>query len=258
MDAPKCKNNNTSLRCKMTTDDFVKKSKFVHGDTYDYSKSFYIDNNNKVCITCSIHGDFYQLPSNHYSKSNKNGCPKCSKKGRLTNKEFKTFCSTVHNNKYDYSKTNLVNNRTKIKILCPIHGEFLQLPKHHKNGFGCFRCNIDTLIKKKISKSETEFLNYLNITKRNVWVDNFVVDGIDSLHKTIYEFLGDYWHCNPKLFDGNKIHPFYQKPNKEVLEYTFLRFEVLKRLGYEVKYIWERDWKNFKKGIDSVPKICQY
>lgn len=31
--------------------------------------------------------------------------------------------------------------------------------------------------------------------------------------------------------------------------------DKLKRNGYNVKYIWELDWKQFKKGTDKVPKI---
>ena len=30
----------------------------------------------------------------------------------------------VHGEKYDYSKVVYVNNRTKVAIVCPIHGEF--------------------------------------------------------------------------------------------------------------------------------------
>ena len=46
----------------------------------------------------------------------------------------------VHNNKYDYSKVEYINQRTKVIITCPIHGDFEQTPKNHMNGQGCPIC----------------------------------------------------------------------------------------------------------------------
>ena len=37
----------------------------------------------------------------------------------------------IHGNKYDYSKVVYVNNKTKVCIICPIHGEFWQCPSSH-------------------------------------------------------------------------------------------------------------------------------
>jgi hypothetical protein len=46
----------------------------------------------------------------------------------------------IHHNKYDYSLVNYKNNYTKIFIVCPTHGSFLQEPKIHLNGSGCLKC----------------------------------------------------------------------------------------------------------------------
>ena len=46
----------------------------------------------------------------------------------------------VHGDKYDYSKVEYVNNKTKICIICPEHGEFYQTPNAHLNGQGCKNC----------------------------------------------------------------------------------------------------------------------
>jgi len=46
----------------------------------------------------------------------------------------------IHGDKYDYSKVNYINNRTKICIICPIHGEFWQRPYSHLQGKGCIYC----------------------------------------------------------------------------------------------------------------------
>ena len=45
-----------------------------------------------------------------------------------------------HNNKYDYSKVEYVNSKTKVCIICPEHGEFWQTPAAHVRGNGCPEC----------------------------------------------------------------------------------------------------------------------
>ena len=59
----------------ISTDEFIKRAKEIHGDKYDYSKVNYISNNTKVCIVCPKHGEFWQTPSGHINS--KQGCPKC-------------------------------------------------------------------------------------------------------------------------------------------------------------------------------------
>ena len=41
----------------------------------------------------------------------------------------------------------------------------------------------------------------------------------------------------------------------ELYNNTFKRFDKLKLLGYNIKYIWENDWNKFKAGLDKTPKI---
>ena len=50
---------------------------------------------------------------------------------RMTKDEFIVIASKTHNNKYDYSRVEYINNRTKVCIICPIHGEFWQSPAAH-------------------------------------------------------------------------------------------------------------------------------
>jgi hypothetical protein len=45
--------------------------------------------------------------------------------------DFVKKAIAIHGDKYDYSKTKYVNCRTKLKINCPIHGEFEQYPTSH-------------------------------------------------------------------------------------------------------------------------------
>lgn len=59
---------------------------------------------------------------------------------KRTNEEYIRLVSEVHNGKYDYSRTQYVNKRTKICIVCPIHGEFWQCAHNHLRGQGCPEC----------------------------------------------------------------------------------------------------------------------
>ena len=52
---------------------------------------------------------------------------------KLTIDEFIKISNIKHNNKYDYSLSIYINSRTKVKIICPIHGEFEQNINKHLN-----------------------------------------------------------------------------------------------------------------------------
>ena len=128
---------------RLTNKEFIEKARKVHGDKYDYSKVEYINKNTKVCIICPIHGEFCQTPDNHFKGQN---CPKCANVTRGDTfrdgkDEFIRRAREVHGDKYDYSKVDYINNRTKVCIICPIHGEFWQVPYSHLKGFGCKKCN---------------------------------------------------------------------------------------------------------------------
>jgi hypothetical protein len=59
---------------------------------------------------------------------------------RLTLEEFVKKSNIIHNDKFDYSISNYINNGVKIEIICPIHGNFSQLPSDHMRGIGCKKC----------------------------------------------------------------------------------------------------------------------
>lgn len=59
---------------------------------------------------------------------------------RLTKEEFIERARNTHGNKYDYSKVNYINSKTKVCIICPKHGEFWQTPASHIYGKGCPKC----------------------------------------------------------------------------------------------------------------------
>ena len=118
---------------------FIEESNIIHNNKYIYSKTDYITVNDKVIITCKEHGDFLQKPNHHLFGQ---GCPNCRKNKKLSLFDVIERSNKIHNNKYNYSLSDYKNIRTKIKILCPIHGIFEQLPDNHMSGQGCYKCGI--------------------------------------------------------------------------------------------------------------------
>jgi hypothetical protein len=137
---PKCIGRNK------TNEEFIKKAREIHGDKYDYSL---IDKNKNIKIICLVHGIFEQRASHHLSGS---GCPKCAGKNKTT-EEFIRKAKEVHGDRYDYSKSIYLNDKSKILIICPIHGEFKQISGGHLQGSGCPIC--------RESKGEREIRQFL-------------------------------------------------------------------------------------------------
>lgn len=59
---------------------------------------------------------------------------------KFTTEEYVKKYREKYGDKYDYSKVEYVNNKTKVIIICPKHGEFKQTPSEHLRGFGCPIC----------------------------------------------------------------------------------------------------------------------
>ena len=244
---------------KLTTEEFIKKAREVHGDKYDYSKVEYVNAQTKICIICKEHGEFLQRASHHtegmgcpicanqsrsckqekilerlrsifgnrysYDKviyknmktpitlvchekdsngiehgefsirpdnifSSNQACPKCydDRRGRLQRKPFDKFveeANSVHGGLYKYHKVNYVNGKTKVCIVCPVHGDFWQSPTNHLKGKGCPYCSGNA---KKWDKEtcEQEARKYdfifdfrirsggaCNVAQRNGWLKDY-------------------------------------------------------------------------------------
>ena len=120
---------------KLTKEEFILKARQIHGWKYDYSKVEYKNARTKVIIICPEHGEFKQTPDNHLHGF---GCKTCSKTYKNT-EMFINDSIKAHGNKYNYRNTKYINSKTKVKIICPIHGEFEQLPSNHIR-CGCPKC----------------------------------------------------------------------------------------------------------------------
>lgn len=144
------------------TDTFITKANKVHKNKYSYLKTDYKLAKSKVIITCSEHGDFEQTPSNHLLG---NGCLKC--RGKSQENLLKDFIKT-HKNKYDYSKVCYKGARSKVIIICPIHGEFIQDASNHIQGKGCPSCGDINRIS-NLTKSKKQVINEFKKIHNNTY-----------------------------------------------------------------------------------------
>ena len=65
----------------------------------------------------------------------------------------------------------------------------------------------------------------------------------------IVEFMGNYWHCNPTMYEENYWHKKKGLCAKEIWEADKTRKEMLETFGYNVFPVWESD---YTKGKDQV------
>ena len=143
------KNNGPKVKSFKTV---FKKFITTHNNFYKYDESTYVNAHTKMRIIFPIHGEFYQTPYVHYNGA---GCNKCGNK-RMGDKQTLSYRTQlksfrkIHGFFYNYDKTTYINDSTKMKIICPIHGEFWQSPELHKTGSGCSLCVCSTTGEKLI------------------------------------------------------------------------------------------------------------
>ena len=168
------------------------------------------------------------------------GCPKCY----LDIKCFKNRYSViqtillfrkVHGNKYDYSKIDYINSKTKVKIICPKHGIFAQRPNDHILGEGCPKCV------NKVSKAEQELYDFIKTFKKDAEQSNrnlikpYELDIYIPSLNLAFEYNGEYWHSE-KFRDKDHRQ---QKADMCILK------------NITLIHIEEKDWKKDKEQIKN-------
>ena len=220
---------------------FIEKSLKIHNGFYNYSKVKYKNNRTKVTIICPLHGDFKQMPSSHLSGS---GCKKCMKE-KFTNsfEEFKEKSFKIFGSEYEYDEKSYLNTRVNTRIKCKKHGWFKILPDNHiSKKRGCPKCS------NNVSKLEVIWLDSLSIPEPwrqvtlNVNNKIYKLDALDKKNKIIYEFYGDFWHGNPKIYEENEINKRDNLSFGYLYSKTKKREEELISAGYKLVTMWESEF----------------
>ena len=148
---PKCANKGDRRRHIYSQEEIIDKIRSLFGERYSFEKVVYRAMKVPIILVCHEkdengieHGEFSMRPVNIFSSHQE--CPKCSKENRirLQRKPIEKFieeANKVHGGLYEYHKVNYINTSTKVCIVCPIHGDFWQIPTNHLKGQGCPFCS---------------------------------------------------------------------------------------------------------------------
>ena len=251
----KCGIISQSISKTKENNDFIKECIKIHGNKYDYKLTNYINSRDNIIIICKEHGKFEQIPTNHLRGAQ---CPLCAKINRGNINDFILDAKNVHNDKYDYSLVIYNGVDNKVKVICKTHNIFEITPYQHiKRKQGCYKCSYS----KKYSNSQIKWLNFIskynnidiqhaeNIGEYLIPNTKYKADGYCFETNTIYEYMGDYYHGNPKKYDLIDYNKTTKCTFGDLYEKTIKREKEIKDLGYNLVVIWEYDWNKINKSI---------
>lgn len=222
----------------------------IHGDKYDCSKINYIKSNVKVELICNNHGSFFISPNAIITKGS--GCPGCAKIDRgnskaNSNEYFIDKANKIHDNKYDYSLCFYKRQHDKLKIVCPIHGEFEQTAKDHLRGHGCWEC-----AKINISKARSEkptgwkLSEWIKTAENSVFYDSFkvyIIEVFDENERFIK--IGRTFSSVKQRFSRLGYLPYEYNIIKTIEGNPYYIFKLeskLKRMCKQYKYICNKSF----------------
>ena len=121
--------------------------------------------------------------------------------------------------------------------------------------------------KKFYSKGQIEWLNYLQISipdiqhmlnhsegELKIPNSRYYADGYSKQKSIIYEYHGDFWHGNPKIYPSEDIHPVSKIPYGKLYENTLKKQSFCKENGYKYIFIWESEWIRAKLALIILQK----
>ena len=241
---------------RLTTEEYIEKCKKFNPE-YDYSEiGFTTISGQYVTPICKKHGKFKinakGLMTKHIN------CPECEKEKRF--EEFVKKARKIHGDKYKYDITTYKNNKIPIRIICPIHGEFYQLPSSHLKGCGCQACNLKNqgILYSKI-KELFPYL-YFEQEKSPKWLEGQRFDIYCKEYNFAVEYDGEQHYKPIEYFGGRSNFELVVErdrlKNEKCIKNNCKLFRV--KYGYS-----EEDFKELISNINSyitdkdnyVPKL---
>ena len=207
----------------------------------------YIDNDSKIIVRCKIHGIIWETTAHRLSQQ-KFACRKCYDEYRkeiirkAKEKEFLHFLEKHYKGIYDFSKVKYVNNKTKITLICPEHGEFQLRPDKIVNRLdGCPFCNESHLEREirvvldnlEIKYEREKTFSWLK-SKQNLYLDFYLPD-----YNIAIECQGEQ-HIDKR--DGsimNKHDNFEEKVNRDKIKHKLCADNKI-----EIIYIFNKKFSN--------------
>lgn len=150
----------------------------------------------------------------------------------------------IHNDKYDYSLVDYVNAKTKVKIICPIHGIFEQLPNNYKNN--CPKCSVE-----KITFNTFDFIERSKELHKNKY-DYSLVEYKNALTKVkiICSIHGVFEQKPCHHFNGHGCKKCSDSENGYNKRYNIKEF-----IGLSIKVHGDKYDYSLVKYVDSLTKV---
>ena len=249
---PKCQYKNSRKKIE----DFIEDSK-IDERNISIDKDSFIGMDKYAIFMCKECGFKWNAKPSKIQQGQ--GCPKCAKHIPLTTEDFIEKANKIHNNKFIYSKTNIIRMSKKVIITCPKHGDFEQEPFRHLKGEGCPICK-----ESKLEKQMAKILEKNNIkferNKKYPFLKNDYCLSYDFYlpeYNILIECQGRQHFKSINFFGGNIAferqqindhlkYNFAINNNIKILYYTNLNYNTFKG---EILY---KDEKSLLKEIKGV------
>jgi len=171
---------------------------------------------------------------------------------KFTTEDFVIKSKDAHGDKYDYSLVNYINKRSKVNIICPIHGEFEQIAYYHYYfKQGCQKCKVN---KQLTTEEFIERAKLIHEDKYDYSLVNYInaytkVDIICKKHGIFSIRPAD--HINNKKINCSMCSLGYKKNNKITTE------EFIKHANDVHHYKYNYSKTNYKNSKCKITIICE-
>lgn len=191
---------------------FIKASKEVYFDKYDYSKCVFVKMKSPVILICKKCGrEFSQTPSNHLNSAyiekykKRDGCLICDSKSNMSKTYFVKKARAKHKDEYDYTLVREFEPAgEKVEI---IHKKcsksFFQTKNAHTSGDGCPNCFCPKV------RTKEEFIK----DAKSIYGDEYDYSEIDYIDTTV-DIKIKCNSCDEYFWDRPSNHLHANKYNK--------------------------------------------
>jgi G:T-mismatch repair DNA endonuclease (very short patch repair protein) len=88
---------------------------------------------------------------------------------------------------------------------------------------------------------------------RTYRVNEYICDIFLPKFNLIIEYNGDYWHCNPKKYEPDYMHPHKKKTSSQIWGEDRIRIDNIIKYDYNLEVVWESNFDK-KNTIQNIIK----
>lgn len=171
---------------------------------------------------------------------------------RFTTEQFIEKSHDKHGDKYDYSKVDYVNSKTKVIVICKKHGEFeIKPPAHFNLGQGCKKCSIENR-----TTSFQEFIEKSHKVHNNLYdYPTQKFEGVTSFVRIICSKHGEFVQKGSSHLNGNGCKKCGREKTSKKTVLSLEQFKDRASKVHNNKYDYTKS-RQFKNNKDKIKVIC--